>query len=152
MPASSLSSSRLHRVQGVAGLLLLLTLPLPWLRREAGGEVEWVPGWWLASGSDLTEQDLVPGFLAVTVLIAVLVVVGSAAVSWWRRSVGAALLAGVSALGSIFVMVGASAPRGLGDAGLVQTVAPGLMLAVFLCGAVLVACLALLTTVSPPRD
>lgn len=151
MPASPFSPSVLHRAQGVAGLLLLLTLGLPWLRREAGDEVEWVPGWRLPAGSDLPGGDLVPTFLAVLVLLAVAVVTTSAVVSWWRRSVGAALLAGIASLVTVFLVVGASAPRALGQTGVEQQVAPGLMLAVFLCAVVLIACLALLATFTPRR-
>ena len=152
MPSSALAPSRLHRIQGVAGLLLLLTLALPWLRRESGDRVETVPGWRLPGGSDLPGGDLVPTFLAVLVLLAVGVVAVSALVSWWRRSVGAALLAGLAALMTIFLTVGASAPRGLGQTGVVQEVHLGLMAAVFLCAVVLVSCLALLKSFTPPRN
>ncbi len=152
MPSSALAPSRLHRIQGVAGVLLLLTLALPWLRRDSGDEVEWVAGWQLPGGSDIPGGDLVPTYLAVLVLLAVAVVVASAVTSWWRRSMGAALLAGISALGTIFLTVGASAPRAVGQSGVAQEVHLGLMAAVFLCAVVLVCCLALLKNVPPPRD
>ncbi|MBE7324572.1 hypothetical protein IEQ44_07900 [Nocardioides sp. Y6] len=147
--AAYLPSSSLHRIQGVAGLLLLLTLPLPWLRRTAGDAEAWVPGWWLASGDAEVGDSPIPTFLAVLVLALVLAVAVTAALSWWRRSVGAAVSAGGLSLAAVFVMVGAASPRELAASGVDQSVAPGLMLAVFLCGTVLVSCLALLATVTP---
>lgn len=133
-------------------MLLLLTLALPWLRRESGDDVEWVAGWQLPGGSDIPGGDLVPTYLAVLVLLAVAVVGASALVSWWRRSMGAALLAGLSALVTIFLSVGASAPRALSQSGVTQEVHLGLMAAVFLCAVILVCCLGLLKNVPLPRD
>lgn len=150
--AAYLPSSSLHRIQGVAGLLLLLTLPLPWLRREAGDAEAWVPGWWLASGDAVVGDSPIPTYLAVLVLVLVLAVAGAAVRSWWRRSVGAAVAAGGFSLAAVFVMVGAASPRELAASGVDQSVAPGLIGAVFLCGVVLVSCLALLASIGPGRD
>lgn len=150
--AAIVPPSSLHRVQGVAGLLLLLTLPLPWLRREVGGDVDWVQGWWLASDGDLAGGSPIPTFLAVLVLLLVVAVGLVAALSWVRRSVGAAVAAGGLSLATVFVVVGAASPREMAASGADQSVAPGMILAVFLCGVVLVSCLALLAAVGPGRD
>lgn len=149
-----LSPSRLHRFQGVAGMLLLLTLALPWLRRtsEVGDSSEWVYGFALAAESDLGDGRPIPYVLAVLVVVAVLVVGVTAMFSWWRRSMGAAMLAGLSGLVTTFLVVGVSSRgRGLDSEVVAQQIAPGLVLAVLLCAAVVVSCLALMTTVTPPR-
>lgn len=149
------SPSRLHRFQGVAGVLLLMTLALPWLRRtsEQDDTSEWVYGFALAAESSLGEGRPIPFVLAVLVVVTVLVAGLTAVLSWWRRSMGAAMLAGLFALVTIFVVVGVSSRgRGLDSDVVAQQIAPGLVLAVMLCGAVVVSCLALMTTVTPPRD
>ncbi|GGD09741.1 hypothetical protein [Nocardioides daphniae] len=145
-----MSPALLHRVQGIAGLLLLPTLLLPWLRRTGGGEVEWVPGYALAREPRVAGVDGVPLLLAVLVVVALTVVTLSAAWAWWRRSLNASMLAGLAALFGIFdVVASASTRRQLDVADASHSAGPGLMLAVLLLAVVVVTVLALLVRVKP---
>ncbi|QCX26181.1 hypothetical protein [Nocardioides jishulii] len=148
-----MSPALLHRVQGIAGLLLLPTLLLPWLRRTGGGETEWVPGYALAREPRVVGVDAVPTFLAVIAVLALVVVAVSAAWGWWRRSLGASMLAGLAALFAVFDVVAVSAGRhrlDVADAG--QSAGPGLMVTVFLLAVVVLTVLALLVRLKPAPE